>query len=238
MAGHALADVRVLAFDVFGTVVDWRSGVMTELSAVGREHDVAIDAGAIADAWRRRYRVWLDRVRLGEIPWQNLDGLHRAMLHEVVTEFSLQALTPADLESLVLAWHQLPPWPDAVSGLTRLRARFLLTTLSNGGMAHLVDLNRAARLPFDCVLSTELVRSYKPDPRVYRLVPDLLAVRPQQSMMVASHTYDLAAAAGQGMRTAFVRRPQEWGTGKSEALDISVDIVAEDFIDLASKLGA
>jgi 2-haloacid dehalogenase len=122
--------------------------------------------------------------------------------------------------------------------MSRLRARYVLTTLSNGGMAHLVDLNRAARLPFDCVLSTELVRSYKPDPRVYRLVPDLLAVRPQQSMMVASHAYDLAAAAGQGMRTAFVRRPHEWGTGKSEALDISVDIVAEDFIDLASKLGA
>jgi 2-haloacid dehalogenase len=238
MAGHALGDVRVLAFDVFGTVVDWRSGVATELSAVGRKHDLAIDAGAIADAWRHRYRIWLDRVRLGEIPWQNLDGLHHAMLQEVVTEFSLQALTPADLERLVLAWHQLPPWPDAVRGLTRLRPRFVLTTLSNGGMAHLVDLNRAARLPFDCVLSAELVRSYKPDPRVYRLVPDLLAVRPEQSMMVASHAYDLAAAAGQGMRTAFVRRPQEWGTGKPEALDIPVDIVAEDFIDLASKLGA
>jgi 2-haloacid dehalogenase len=238
MADGARSDLKVLAFDVFGTVVDWRSGVINELRAVGRERGLTIDAAAVADAWRRRYRVWLDKVRLGEIPWQNLDGLHRAMLHEVVSEFALEALTPTDLDRLVFAWHHLPPWPDSVSGMSRLRSHYVLTTLSNGGMAHLVDLNRAAHLPFDCVLSVELVRTYKPDPRVYRLVADLLGVRPEQSMMVASHGYDLAAAAGQGMRTAFVRRPQEWGTGKPETLDISVDIVAEDFVDLATKLGA
>src|SRR5207245_5407882 len=117
--------------------------------------------------------------------------------------------------------------------MSRLRSRYVLTTLSNGGMAHLVDLNRASRLPFDCVLSVELVRTYKPDPRVYRLVPELLAVRPEESMMVASHPYDLAAAAGQGMRTAFVRRVQEWGTGKAEPLDISVDLVVDDFLALS-----
>jgi 2-haloacid dehalogenase len=238
MAGSAPSDLRVLAFDVFGTVVDWRSGVTTEARAVGREHDLAIDAAAIADAWRSRLRPWLDRVRLGELPWQNLDDLHRAMLREVVTEFSLQALTHADLERLVFAWHHLPAWPDAVSGLARLRSRFVLTALSNGGMAMLVDVARAAALPFDCILSTELVKSYKPDRRIYRMVPDLLAVRPEQAMMVAAHSYDLAAAAGQGMRTAFVRRPQEWGTGKPEVPDFPVDIVAEDFIDLASQLGA
>ena len=121
--------------------------------------------------------------------------------------------------------------------MSRLRSGYVLTTLSNGGMAHLVDLNRAARLPFDCVLSTELVKTYKPDPRVYQLVPDLLAVRPEESMLVASHVYDLAAAAGQGMRTAFVRRPQEWGTGKAEIPEFPVDVVAEDFIDLTSQLG-
>jgi 2-haloacid dehalogenase len=164
--------------------------------------------------------------------------VHRASLHELVTEMSLQSLTEADLDRLVHAWHHLPPWPDSVEGMSRLRPGYVLTTLSNGGMAHLVELNRAARLPFDCVLSVELVRTYKPDPRVYRLVPELLAVRPEESMMVASHAYDLAAAAGQGMRTAFVRRVQEWGTGKPEPLDISVDIVANDFLDLASQLGA
>jgi 2-haloacid dehalogenase len=232
------ADVKVLAFDVFGTVVDWRGGVAAEMAAIARERRLSVDAGAFADAWRSKYLPYLLRIRNGEMPWQVLDGVHRASLHELVTEMSLQSLTEADIDRLVFAWHNLPPWPDSVEGMSRLRSRYVLTTLSNGGMAHLVELNRAAHLPFDCVLSVELVRTYKPDPRVYRLVPDLLAVRPEESMMVASHAYDLAAAAGLGMRTAFVRRAQEWGTGKAEPLDISVDIVAEDFLDLASQLGA
>lgn len=160
------------------------------------------------------------------------------MFREVITEFSLESLTETDMNRLVLAWHHLPPWPDAVKGLTRLRIHFVLTTLSNGGMAQLVDLARAGGLPFDCILSTELAKSYKPDPAVYQLVPSLLAVRPEQTLMVAAHVNDLAAAADQGMRTAFVRRPQEWGTGKAEIPDFKVDIVAEDFLDLASQLGA
>ena len=228
----------MLAFDVFGTVVDGRSGVMAEMSAVARERGLAVGAGAVADAWRRRYQPFLDRVRRGEAPWQVLDELHRAGLYEVVGEFDLQALIEADLDRLVLAWHHLPPWPDAVRGLTRLRSGFVLATLSNGGMALLVDLARSAGLPFDCILSTELVKSYKPDPRTYQLVPSLLAVRPDQAMMVAAHPYDLAAAAEQGMRTAFVRRAQEWGTGKAEVPTFPVDLMAEDFVDLASQLGA
>jgi 2-haloacid dehalogenase len=237
MSPSTRPDLKVLAFDVFGTVVDWRGGVAAEMGAVARERRLSVDAGAFADAWRSKYLPYLLRIRNGEMPWQVLDGVHRASLRELVTERSLQSLTEADLDRLVFAWHRLPPWPDAVEGMSRLRARYVLTTLSNGGMAHLVDLNRAARLPFDCVLSTELVRTYKPDAAVYRLVPDLLAVAPEASMMVASHAYDLAAAAGQGMRTAFVRRPQEWGTGKAEIPDFPVDVVAEDFLDLASKLG-
>jgi 2-haloacid dehalogenase len=238
MARGDRPDLKVLAFDVFGTVVDWRSGVMAELAAIAREHDLSVDTAAFADDWRRRYQPFLDRVRLGEEPWQVLDELHRAALREVVAQFSLQSLPQTDLDRLVLAWHHLPPWPDAVAGLTRLRSRFVLATLSNGGMALLVDLARASGLPFDCILSTELVKTYKPDPRTYRLVPDLLAVHPEQAMMVAAHPYDLGAAADQGMRTAFVRRPQEWGTGKAEAPDFPVDILAEDFLDLASQLGA
>ena len=230
--------IKVLAFDVFGTVVDWRSGVAAEIAAIAKERQLTVDTPAFADRWRSKYLPYLSRVRSGEMPWQVLDGVHRASLRELINELSLQSLTEADLDRLVFAWHHLPPWPDAVGGMSRLRSRYVLTTLSNGGIAHLVDLNRAAHLPFDCVLSVELVRTYKPDPRVYRLVPDLLAVRPEESMMVASHSYDLAAAAGQGMRTAFVRRPHEWGTGKPEKLDISVDIVADDFLDLASQLGA
>jgi len=228
----------VLAFDVFGTVVDWRSGVIAEVTAIAQERALTVDAAAMADAWRRRYQPLLDRVRRGEAPWQVLDELHRASLREVIRELGVERLTEAELDRLVQAWHHLPPWPDAVEGLTRLRSRFVLSTLSNGGMAHLVELDRSAGLPFDCVLSVELVKSYKPDPRVYQLVPSLLAVRPEQAMMVASHAYDLAAAAEQGMRTAFVRRPQEWGTGKAEAPTFPVDIAAEDFIDLATQLGA
>jgi 2-haloacid dehalogenase len=238
MAGKTLSNLKVLAFDVFGTVVDWRSGIIAEVTAVARERSLALDAGAIADAWRRRYPPWLDRVRRGELPWQNLDALHRAMLQEVISEFALQALTEADRERLVFAWHRLPPWSDAVNGLNRLRSRFILSTLSNGGMALLVDLARTGGLPFDCILSTELARTYKPDPAVYQLVPSLLAVRPEQALMVAAHAKDLAAAAGQGMRTAFVRRPQEWGTGIPEIPDFPVDIAADDFLDLASQLGA
>jgi len=247
MARGAGSDLKVLAFDVFGTVVDWRSGVIAEVAATAvehyvpvdrGEHHVPIDAAAFADAWRRSSQPLLDRVRLGEMPWQGLDDSHRAALREVAAAFSFQSLRETDLDRLVRAWHHLPPWPDAVGGLTRLRSRFVLTTLSNGGMALLVDLARAGSLPFDCILSTELVKSYKPDPRIYRLVPDLLAVHPDQAMMVASHPYDLAAAADQGMRTAFVRRPQEWGTGKAQIPDFRVDIVAEDFLDLASQLGA
>ena len=232
------ADLKVLAFDVFGTVVDWRGGVAREMAAVAQERRLTVDAGAFADAWRSKYLPYLLRIRKGEMPWQVLDGVHRASLQELASELSLQSLTEADLDRLVHAWHHLPAWPDSVEGMSRLRPGYVLTTLSNGGMAHLVELNRAAHLPFDCVLSVELVRTYKPDPRVYRLVPELLAVRPEESMMVASHAYDLAAAAEQGMRTAFVRRVQEWGTGKAESLDISVDIVADDFLDLASQLGA
>jgi len=170
----------VLAFDVFGTVVDWRSGVIAEVTAIARERELTVDAGAMADAWRRRYQPFLDRVRRGEAPWQVLDELHRASLREVIRELGLEKLTETDHDRLVLAWHHLPPWPDAVDALTRLRSRFVLTTLSNGGMAMLVDLDRSAGLPFDCILSTELVKSYKPDPRTYQLV-SLLAVRPEQA---------------------------------------------------------
>ncbi len=237
VTGGVPSDIKVLAFDVFGTVVDWRSGVMTELAAIAAEHDLAIDAGALADAWRKRYQPFLDRVRLGETPWQVLDDLHRAALREVVDEFSLHWLSESDLDRLVLAWHKLPPWPDAVGGLTRLGSRFVLTTLSNGGVALLVDLVRTGSLLFDCILSAELVKTYKPDPSVYRLVPDLLAVRPEQAMMVAAHPYDLAAAAREGMRTAFVRRPQELGIAKKQIPDFPVDILAEDFLDLAAQLG-
>ena len=180
----------------------------------------------------------LDRVAHGNMPYSVLDDVHRSVLDALLIEFSLTDLTEPERERLVLAWHRLPAWPDVMDGLTRLRSQFILTTLSNGGMAHQVDLARFAHLRFDCILSTELVKTYKPDPRVYQLVPSLLRIRADQAMMVASHGYDLSAAAAQGFRTALVHRPQEWGTGQSEEPEPKVDIVAEDFNDLASQLNA
>ena len=212
--------------------------MISGVNAVADERQLRISAGAITDAWRRRARDLLAAVSRGEMPYRVMDDLHRDALDELAGQFSLDGLDPPDRERLVQSWHRLPAWPDAAGGLNRLRERHVVSTLSNGGMAHQVDVIRHARLPFDCILSTELVQSYKPDPRTYQLVPSLLRVRPEQAMMVASHPYDLAAAAGQGFRTGFVRRPMEWGNGKPEEPDFRVDIVADDFGDLASKLGA
>ena len=230
--------LKVLAFDVFGTIVDWRGGVMAEVDAVAKERGLSVNAGEFADAWRRKAQQLWASVARGETPYVVMDELHASALGGITDEFKLQSLSPADQQRLVLAWHHLPAWPDAAEGMTRLRGRYVLTALSNGGMAHLVDVARFASLPFDCILSSELVQTYKPDPRVYRMVPELLKVKPDEAMMVASHPYDLAAAASHGLRTAFVKRPDEWGTGKPESTDFKADVSAEDFNDLASKLEA
>ena len=178
----------------------------------------------------------LDRVARGEMAYRVLDEVHRSVLDDLVREFSLEGLNESDRQRLVSVWHRLPAWPDTVNGLQLLRSRYVTTTLSNGGVAHLVDLNRFAGLSFDCILSTEMANTYKPDPRTYQLVPSLLRVRPEEAMMVASHVYDLKAAASQGLRTGFVRRPDEWGTGKPEVPDFPVDAIADDLIDLAAQL--
>lgn len=232
------AALKVVAFDLFGTVVDWRGGVMAELADVARERSLTVDAGAVADDWRRRVRALLDNIARGSAPYRVLDELHRAALDELAGKYSMERLSDQDRDRLVRAWHRLSAWPDAVEGLNRLRAGYVLTTLSNGGLAHQVDVVRFAKLPFDCLLSTEMVQSYKPDRRTYQLVPSYLRVAPEQAMMVASHPYDLKAAAAQGFRTAFVSRPQEWGTGKPEKRDFKVDVAASDFLDLADQLGA
>src|SRR5437879_3226979 len=213
-------ELRALAFDVFGTVVDWRSSVAAEVAAAAARHGRTVDAERFADAWRGRYRPSMDRVRRGEIAWTALDDLHRASLDELLDGSDLALLDAAEREELNLAWHRLRPWPDAVEGLRRLRRRFALCTLSNGNVALLVDLARAGELPFDCILSAELCHAYKPDPRTYRLPPALLRLRPEQVLMVAAHPDDLRAAAAEGLRTAYVRRPLEWGEGATAAADV------------------
>src|SRR6266545_2353786 len=210
---HARAlELRVLAFDVFGTVVDWRSGVVAAGERLAARRKLHVDWPRLADAWRAGYGPSMDRVRNGELPWTKLDQLHRMTLDTLIPRFGLESLSEAERDELNRAWHQLPPWPDTVEGLTRLRRRFVITTLSNGNVSLLTGMAKHAGLPWDCILSAELVRHYKPDPEVYRLVPELFDLRPEQVMMVAAHEADLQAAKQLGLRTAFVHRPLEYGS--------------------------
>ncbi len=239
-----LAGVKALAFDVFGTVVDWRGTIIREGAEWNREKGLDVDWSRFADAWRGRYRPSMDRVMRGELPWTGLDALHRLALDDLLAEFGVAGLKEADKDRLNRVWHRLDPWPDAVAGLARLKARFILATLSNGNVALLVNMAKRAGLPWDCILSAELARAYKPDPAVYRMAADLLGLRPHEVMMVAAHPDDLRAARAQGLRTAFVPRPLEFGPapGGSPAPDptpdSNFDVVAADFLDLARRLGA
>jgi 2-haloacid dehalogenase len=232
-----MPDPEALVFDVFGTVVDWRSTIVREGEALGREKDLHVDWAAFADAWRSRYAPSMDRVRRGEIPWTKLDDLHRASLEELLTEFGVEALSEEDKDRFNRVWHRLDPWPDAVEGLARLKDRYVIAPLSNGNVALLVNMAKKAGLPWDLILSSELVRHYKPDPETYLMAPDLLDLRPEQVMMVAAHPHDLRAARENGLRTAYVPRPLEFGPGKeAEPPDPSFDLVAGDFIELDRKL--
>jgi 2-haloacid dehalogenase len=230
--------VKALAFDVFGTVVDWRSSIVREGEELGRRKGLSVDWAAFADAWRAEYRPSMERVRRGEVPWTNLDGLHRTTLEALLARFRIEGLDETEKDHLNRVWHRLDPWPDAVEGLTRLRKRHITSTLSNGNISLLVEMAKRASLPWDLVLSAELVRRYKPDPEVYLMVPSLLDLAPEEVMMVAAHPDDLQAAAGAGLATAYVPRPLEFGPGvETEHPEADFDIVAEDFIRLAQRLG-
>ncbi len=235
-----LDGVKALTFDVFGTVVDWRGSIIAEGEALNRDWGLHVDWGRFADAWRGRYQPSLDLVRRGELPWTNLDALHRRSLDELLAEFGVTGLTEAQIDHLNRVWHRLNPWPDAVEGLTRLRRRAIVATLSNGNVALLVTMAKRAGLPWDCVLSAEIVRAYKPDPRTYLGAAELLGLRPGEVMMVAAHPDDLRAAASHGLRTAYVPRPLEWGPGRAteRAAPGEFDVLADDFVDLARRLGA
>jgi 2-haloacid dehalogenase len=233
-------ETKVLAFDVFGTVVDWRSSVIAESEQLGKEKGLHIDWAAFADAWRAIYRPYMDRVGSGQLPWTKLDDLHRQMLEETLLRFAISSLTEEDKKHFNRAWHRLKPWPDSVPGLQRLKSRFVITTLSNGNISLLANMAKYAGLPWDCILSAENVRRYKPAPEVYLLAPHLFDLNPGQVMMVAAHEQDLQSARQYGLRTAFVHRPLERGPGKGAPFPPkgNYDIVAGDFIDLAEQLGA
>ena len=232
--------VPALVFDVFGTVVDWRSSVIREGEDLGRRKGMSVDWAKFADAWRAGYAPSMDRVRRGELPWTNLDALHRLVLDRLLAEFHVEGLTEAEKDRFNRVWHRLQPWPDAVAGLTRLKRRHVIATLSNGNVALLTNMAKHAGLPWDCILSSELARRYKPDLAVYQLAADLLGLRPAQVLMVAAHKGDLQAARKVGLKTAFVPRPREYGENRKPDAGTEpwIDVMATDFLELAQKLGA
>jgi 2-haloacid dehalogenase len=231
--------MRALAFDVFGTVVDWRSSIIRELEAFGRSHGLQRDWPTFADNWRAGYAPAMDRVRRGELPWTKIDDLHRGILVALL-EASDIVVSDDEVDHLNRAWHRLDPWPDAVPGLTRLAERFVITTLSNGNMSLLTNMAKYAGLPWDCVISAELFGHYKPDPEAYLGCAALLDVPPDELMLVAAHPGDLRAARATGLKTAFVPRPLEYGPGREmDAVEEGeFDIVSGDFLELAERLGA
>jgi 2-haloacid dehalogenase len=231
---------RALAFDVFGTVVDWRSSIIAELEAFGQSHGLQHDWPKFADNWRAGYLPAMDRVRRGELPWTRIDDLHRMILEELLGAAGVTSICVEDVDHLNRAWHRLAPWPDSVGGLTRLKSRFVITTLSNGNVSLLTNMAKRAGLPWDCVISAELFRHYKPDPEAYLGCADLLDVSPSELMLVAAHPGDLRAARQSGLMTAYVARPREYGPNQRPHRfdDGEFDLTATDFMDLADQLGA
>jgi 2-haloacid dehalogenase len=203
---------RALCFDIFGTVVDWRSSIIAEGEALSLRLGVQLDWAAFAEDWRAGYQPAMARVRRRELPWTTIDGLHRTILDTLLAQRGL-VWPEHEVARLNTVWHRLAPWPDSVAGLARLKARYVISTLSNGNLSLLVDMARHAGLPWDCVLSAELFHHYKPDPQVYLGAARLLDLSPQQVMMVAAHPSDLRAARACGLQTAYIPRPLEHGPG-------------------------
>lgn len=232
-------DFRALLFDVFGTVVDWRRSIIHEGEAIGAHFGIDIDWADFADAWRGLYQPSMEAVRSGRRPWCRLDDLHRESLLALLDRFGIDQLSPAQVEQFNRAWHRLDPWPDTVPGLTRLRRRYTLATLSNGNIALLVDLAKRAGLPWDAVLGAETAGCYKPQPEAYLRTADQLGLAPAQCVMVAAHNDDLRIAQGLGFGTAFVCRPTEYGPDQQADLgpEGAWDFVADSLLELAAKLG-
>jgi 2-haloacid dehalogenase len=229
----------VIVFDTFGTVVDWRSSLIADLTAYGNQRGIAADWPALVDAWRAAYHPSMDRVRKGEVPWTKLDGLHRASLDRLVAEFGIKGLTEADLVHMNLGWHRLNPWPDSVPGLTRLKKKFIIGPLSNGNVSLLLNMAKHAGLPWDMIFGSDLFRHFKPDPEAYLGVAKLMDLEPGQVMLGAAHNNDLAAARRCGLMTAFFPRPTEYGPHQKRDYQAEQDwdVVATDIEDMATKLG-
>jgi 2-haloacid dehalogenase len=231
---------KALVFDTFGTVVDWRGSIIAEGAQWGQAKGIEIDWARFADRWRAGYGPSMEKVRKGELPWTKLDDLHRMVLEQLLVEFKISGLTEQEKDHWNRVWHRLKPWPDSVAGLTRLKKKFTITPLSNGNVALLTEMGKNAGLPWDAILSAELVRHYKPDREVYLSAGELLGFQPGDVMMAAAHAGDLKAAHALGLQTGFIYRPDEYGPGgkADKANPGDFDVVAANIIDLASKLGA
>lgn len=227
--------IKAVVFDIFGTVVDWHGSIVAEVQRLG----LPVDGSAFALDWRAGYQPAMQEVRSGALPWMHIDALHRRILDRILAQRGI-TLPEAEAAELNRVWHRLNPWPDSVVGLTRLKSRHTIATLSNGNLSLLVAMARHAGLPWDAVLSAELFQHYKPDPEVYLGAARLLDVVPHQLLMVAAHPSDLRAAAACGLRTAYVPRPLERGAGGAMERWTAgeFDIVASDFVDLARALAA
>lgn len=239
---ESMNGVRALVFDVFGTVVDWRGGVAAVAAPFLARYAPTADPAAFADAWRKQYQPAMEQCRSGQRPFTRLDVLHRENLDAILPNFGIAPGTvpTAELDELNLAWHKLDPWPDAVSGLTRMKQSFIIAPLSNGNVILMLDIAKRAGLPWDAILGAEVVQAYKPTPEAYLRTADLLALPPEQVCLVAAHNSDLAAARRAGFRTAFVARPTEHGPGQTTDLvpEQEWECTAADFVELAQKLAS
>ena len=226
---------KVLAFDVFGTVVDWHGGIAREVQALRPR----VDGSAFALAWRAGYQPAMRRVMSGELGWTLIDDLHRMILDGLLPRFGLDDLSEAEVRHLNKAWHRLDPWPDTVAGLARLKSRHIICTLSNGNLGLLTAMAKHGGLPWDCILSAEVFRAYKPDPATYLGVARVFDVTPAEVMLVAAHQDDLAAARACGLQTAYIERPAEFGAEqpKDVAPSPANTLHARDFLALADQLG-
>lgn len=228
-------DPKILAFDVFGTVVDWHGSIAAEAKRLS----LPVDPNDFATAWRDGYKPAMAKVRSGILPWTKIDDLHRMILDEILKVFNITSLSESQVHDLNLIWHRLNPWTDTVEGLTRLKGQFTIVTLSNGNLGLLADMAKNAGLPWDLILSAEVFRHYKPDPETYLGVAEIFNVHPDQVMLVAAHKDDLVAAKSCGLQTAFIERPLEFGPNFSRQdlhREEFINYHAKDLKDLASQL--
>ena len=227
---------KVIAFDIFGTVVDWHGSIAAEVQRL----KLPVDANAFATAWREGYQPAMARVRSGELPWTKIDDLHRMILDGILEDFALTTLFESEKQHLNLVWHRLNPWPDSVQGLTQLKSKFTIVTLSNGNLSLLANMAKHGSLPWDLILSAEVFKHYKPDPETYLGVAHIFDLQPHEVMLAAAHKDDLLAAYHCGLQTAFIERPDEFGIGHIRQdlhQESFTNYHAKNIVDLATQLG-